>query len=189
MAEFDSSSENEFNGENAEDLSYCNLAAIPTHVAERARLVRSLQLNNNSFTTVPDVIGQFSRLVSLDVSYNSIKWISDSITQLKSLRTLIAKNNLLTLESIPKDFGLLKNLEVVNFSGNSFETIPQQFTELYKLRCLYLGANQLSSITSSVKHLTRWETKVKKIFLGMNEWMFNDTPARKTDRLLGVRKR
>ena len=23
----------------------------------------------------------------------------------------------------------------------------------------------------------------------MNEWMFNDTPARKTDRLLGVRKR
>ena len=23
----------------------------------------------------------------------------------------------------------------------------------------------------------------------MNEWMFNDTPAQKTDRLLGVRKR
>ena len=23
----------------------------------------------------------------------------------------------------------------------------------------------------------------------MNEWMFNDTPARKTDRLLGVRKK
>lgn len=156
MAEYmSSSSDGDFHNENAEDLSYEHLETIPDFVIQRAGELVALQLNNNEISRLPETIQLFSKLVTLDISNNNMKTICEDICHLRNLRTFIAKNNQLNSQSLPKDFGMLRSLEVVNLSGNQFTELAPQLTELEKLKCLYLGSNRLTELSSSVKNLQR----------------------------------
>ena len=156
MSSLSSSSDNEFHNENAEDLSYGHLETIPDSALSRAMELVALQLNNNEIVQLPPTICLFTKLVTLDISNNNMKKLCDEVCQLRNLRTFVAKNNQLNSSSLPKDFGLLQSLEVVNLSGNLFTDLAPQLTELKRLKCLYLGSNQLAELSSRVKHLQRW---------------------------------
>ncbi|KAL8600277.1 hypothetical protein ACOMHN_060896 [Nucella lapillus] len=166
-----SSSDSEFHNENSEDLSYNHLETIPDYALGRANELVSLQLNNNEISTLPSSISQFSRLVSLDISNNNAKTLCDELCQLRHLRTFVAKNNQLNTSTLPKDFGLLQNLEVVNLSGNQFTDLAPQVTELHRLKCLYLGGNRLVELSSRVKKLQQLEV----LYLGGN--VLTEIPA------------
>nr|AYH91784.1 leucine-rich repeat-containing protein 58-like protein [Pomacea canaliculata] len=183
MAEyFSSSSDSEFHNENGEDLSYGHLETIPDFVLTRAGELIALQLNNNEIRHLPETIGLFSKLITVDVSNNNMKSICDEVCQLKHIRTFIAKNNQLTSNSLPKDFGIIQTLEVLNLSGNLLSTIPPQITELERLRCLYLGSNRLTEVSTSVKNLQRLEV----LYLGGN--CLSEIPAEvgQLHRLVGL---
>lgn len=165
MSSLSSSSDSEFHNENAEDLSYGHLEYIPDYVLCRAGELISLLLNNNEIRRLPETICVFSKLVTLDISYNNMTTVCDEVCQLKNLRTFVAKNNHFTSQSLPKDFGIMKTLEVVNLSGNVLEELPPQLTELERLQCLYVGGNRLSELPSSVKNLHRLEV----LYLGGNQ--------------------
>lgn len=160
MSSQSSSSDSEFHNENTEVLSYEHLETIPDSAILRSGELVSLQLNNNDILQLPSSIGCFSRLVTLDISNNSMKKLCTELCQLRNLRTFVAKNNQLSSSALPKDFGLLQNLEVVNLSGNHFTDLAPQITELYRLKCLYLGSNRLVELSSAVKHLLRWVSTV-----------------------------
>jgi hypothetical protein len=153
-----------FSDENSEDLSYSDLDTVPEFLVERAEEILSLHLDHNVLNVLPAEIGAFVNLVSLDISNNRMKYISEDICLLPQLRTLIARNNSLEVESIPKDFGLLRSLMVLNLSGNNLAEIPMQFTELLDLKCLYLGANRISNVPKEVRNLQRLEI----LYLGGN---------------------
>lgn len=153
-----------FTDENTEDLSYAELDVFPEFLVERACDVKSLHFDHNMMNIMPSEIGCFVNLISLDISNNQMKQISPDICSLPNLRTLIARNNLLSVESIPKDFGLISTLSVVNFSGNNFTEIPMQLTELPDLRCLYLGANRITAIPAEMVRLQSLEI----LYLGGN---------------------
>lgn len=153
-----------FSDENSEDLSYSDLDALPEFVVDRAREIMSLHIDHNLIACLPPEIGTFVNLVSLDISNNRMKYISNDICQLPQLRTLIARNNAFEVESIPKDFGLLQSLMVLNLSGNNLNEIPMQFTELTELKCLYLGANRIMSVPKEVRNLQCLEI----LYLGGN---------------------
>lgn len=155
MSSLSSSSDSEFHNENAEDLSYGHLETIPDSALSRAMELVALQLNNNEIVQLPPTICLFTKLVTLDISNNNMKKLCDEVCQLRNLRTFVAKNNQLNSSSLPKDFGLLQSLEVVNFSGNQFTDLAPQLTELKRLKCLYLGSNQLAELSSRVKNLLR----------------------------------
>lgn len=159
-----SSSDSEFHNENSEDLSYNHLETIPDYALGRANELVSLQLNNNEMTTLPSTISHFTRLVSLDISNNNAKILCNELCQLRHLRTFVAKNNQLNSNALPKDFGLLQSLEVVNLSGNQFTDLAPQLTELLRLKCLYLGGNRLVELSSRVKNLQQLEV----LYLGGN---------------------
>lgn len=150
-----STSDGEFSSENSSDLSYGGLTNLPEYLIPRAKEIRSLLLQNNLFTKLPDAFGLFVNLISVDLSNNSLSSICNDILHLKSLRTLVVRNNGLKNSSIPKDFGVLPSLETLNFSGNELGELPHQFTELKKLKSLYLGGNKINNIPSSVKNLKR----------------------------------
>lgn len=158
MAEYysDSSSDSEFNSRNAEDVSYSELSTIPDHLIPRAREIRALKLDHNQILLLPSSISVFVNLLSLDLSNNHLTHLPKELTSLRNLKTLVVKRNGLTCSSIPKDFGLLSSLEVVNFSGNALETFPAQFTELSNLKYLYLGGNCISEMPNSIKNLKRY---------------------------------
>lgn len=145
-----------FSDSNSEDLSYAELDTFPEFLVERADEIMSLHFDHNLMSALPAEIGCFVNLISLDVSNNHMKTLSPEICSLPQLRTLIARNNSLTVESIPKDFGLISSLVVVNLSGNHLTELPMQFTELTRLKCLYLGANRISSVPREVAQLQRY---------------------------------
>ena len=146
------SSDSEFPNENVEDLSYCWLRTIPESIMWRTALC-SLRLNNNDIGHLPKSIQIFSKLVSLDLSSNKMHTLCDELCLLDNLRTLICKNNLLNLKSLPKDMGLMKGLENVNFSGNIFKCFPPQFTELTGLRCLFFASNMIRNLPPDISRL------------------------------------
>ncbi|XP_033758932.1 leucine-rich repeat-containing protein 58-like [Pecten maximus] len=167
----DSSSDGEFNNENAEDLSYGNLTSLPEFLLERARDIRALRLNQNEINILPRTIKHFSSLITLDLSNNNLSYLSDEIVQLRHLRTFIAKNNHIKSVTIPKDFGRMSSLEVLNLSGNEIKEFPLQITELFRLRDLHLGGNSIMDVPNSIKNLSRLEV----LYLGGNR--LTDIPA------------
>lgn len=121
---------------------------------ERKKDTRQLYLNHNRLSSLPSSICLYCNLEFLDISNNGLSIISEGITRLARLKTLIAKNNRLDEFSLPKEFGSLQ-LEVLNFSGNRFEEIPLQCTKLLCLQSLSLGGNRLKSIPAEIENLTR----------------------------------
>lgn len=152
----ESSSDGEFHDENSQDFSDSGLQVLPNFMKDNCPNWISIQLSHNNFVALPPEIGCFENLVFIDISNNGLSVVGEEITNLRKLKTFIARNNLLDEASIPKDFGLLTVcLETLNLSGNCFTNVPLQFTELSLLKHLYLGANKIVEIPSTVKYLSR----------------------------------
>lgn len=112
-------------------------------------------LNNNRFAKVPMVVSQFSNLRILDLSGNRLTHLPIEITHLTQLQRLIAKNNQLNEDGLPKSLECWKILKDLNLSGNRFQTIPGQTFDLKSLKYLYLGGNQIQAIPKDVWKLKR----------------------------------
>lgn len=159
------SEQDSLDDDNSVDLSYSDLDQFPLSVLDSCpQQVRCLHVTNNHIEVLPSELGLFTNLVSLDISNNRLKSVADEICSLRRLRTFVARNNFLCVESIPKDFGTLPSLAVLNLSGNQLTHLPVQFTELPQLRCLYLGANQISVIPPEVQNMSKLEI----LYLGGN---------------------
>lgn len=152
-------------GDDVLDFSRLSLStfSVDSISDEKKRDTRQLYLNYNRLAELPESVSLFCNLEFLDISNNGLSAISEGITRLSRLRTLIAKNNRLDELSLPKEFGLLP-LEVLNFSGNRFEEIPLQCTKLPRLQSLSLGGNRLKSIPAEIENLTSLEL----LYLGGN---------------------
>ncbi|XP_074652417.1 leucine-rich repeat-containing protein 58-like [Tubulanus polymorphus] len=149
-----------------EDLSYTELISFPQWLHQhRSETLKYLKLNHNNLNMLPGLIGSFVNLTYLDISNNSITYLTDEFVKLNQLKVLIAKNNGLTLDSLPKQFGLVKSLEVVNFGGNNFTEFPPQILELSSLKCLHLGANKIVKIPSQIYQLSL----LRHLYVGGNE--------------------
>jgi len=165
------SSDGEFNDENSEDLSHSELQVLPQYLTADPLCWKSLQISHNDFVRFPSPVGSFLNLVNIDISNNGLTAIGREILNLKKLRTLTARNNLLDSSSLPKDFGIMSSLETLNLSGNRFTDLPMQLTELNNLQNLYLGANKISEIPGAVKSLS----SLQVLYLGGNS--LKDVPA------------
>lgn len=117
--------------------------------------IENVYLHHNMLSTIPMAVLKFNNLKVLDISSNNLTKIPDVINQCP-LVTLIAKNNKLTNESLPKVlFAKGKSIKEINLSGNRFEYFPEQLIELHSLRYLYLGGNQITSIPTTVSKMQR----------------------------------
>lgn len=152
----------------AETLSN-NLEALD-HDGRPTR-VRFLNLQHNRLSHMPRSIRAFCNVHTLDVSNNRLISLSDGIVQLLSLEVLLARGNQLGSLSLPKDMTALTSLEVLNLSGNQFNTLPPQILELRSLRVLYMGGNRLEQLPKDIGRLE----KLEALYLGGN--MLREIPA------------
>lgn len=153
------------------DLSYLYLnedslsIEISNDKKNRQNTIRSLIICNNLLSCLPDSLSVFRHIETLDVSSNQLKKISSNIMQaMPNLRHLIAKDNLLSDNSLPKNFGATNRLEIVNFSGNKFTQYPYQLLEITTLREIYLGSNQIMVLPRNYENLFNLEI----LYLGGN---------------------
>ncbi|GAB2271502.1 hypothetical protein Dimus_006339 [Dionaea muscipula] len=114
---------------------------IPNDLLMQARYVRVLNLAGIGLTNVPDVIGELKHLRYLDLSFNPLKELPESITTLYNLQTLrlLGCNQ---LDGLPTRLSKLVNLRHLHI--DKFMKVPagiERLTCLQTLPCLELSAS------------------------------------------------
>ena len=124
-------------------------------LVEHKERLAIIDVSRNHIATIPASINNFVNIIELDLSTNRIIKLPDEILQLRHLRILTCKNNLLNSDSLPKDFGTCPALQTLNFSGNLFLDFPLQLTEISTLRVLHIGGNRMREIPPEIEKLAR----------------------------------
>jgi len=131
-----------------------------------------LQLNNlkylelrstHNITQIPNEISNLSTLEYLNLDDNKIEKISDEISKLTFLKTLILSRNHLT--SIPNGIAKITNLEKLNLSSNKITTILNYISNLISLKSI-ITSNKMSKL-ANFKELKLSETQLKSILLSL----------------------
>lgn len=131
-----------------------NLDAFANNEKKPASEVESIILNHNQLSTVPENIIKFLNLRILDISSNGLTVLPDILMHCP-LTSLIAKNNSLTNESLPKSFTVTSTLKELNLSGNHLKNFPDQIVDFHNLKYLYLGGNNIVNISKDIGRLRR----------------------------------
>ncbi|CAK8538295.1 unnamed protein product [Lathyrus sativus] len=115
---------------------------------------------------LPDLIGNFSSIVTLDISFNQIYGaIPESIGQLTGLTSLDIGFNHLE-GTIPSSIGMLKNIERLVLQANKLSgNIPLSIGNLTILSQLYLAANILQG---TIPVTLRYCTKLEIVSMSVN---------------------
>ncbi|GLT51973.1 hypothetical protein SLA2020_253420 [Shorea laevis] len=129
--------------------------SIPDSIGQLSKL-ESMDLSGNQLGSIPDSIGQLSKLESMDLSGNQLGSIPDSIGQLSKLESMYLFGN--QLRSIPDSIGQLSKLESMDLSQNQLGSIPDSIGQLSKLEIMDLSGNQLRSIPDSIGQLSNLES-------------------------------
>lgn len=117
--------------------------------------IESIILYNNQLSSLPVSLVKFSNLHVLDISNNFLTCLSVEVFVHCPLRTLIAKNNMLTNESLPKTFSKSGQLRELNLSGNQLKSFPVQVLELKAIKYLYLNGNLIQKLDKDIWKLQR----------------------------------
>lgn len=120
--------------------------------------IHTVYLHNNLLSNLPTAIQQFKNLRILDISSNPLKTIPLEIILKLPLITLIAKNCNFVNEALPKTFRTKNGesgLKELNLSGNQLKHFPEQILEIQTLKYLYLGGNEIQSISKDIWKLSK----------------------------------
>ncbi|XP_010871085.1 volume-regulated anion channel subunit LRRC8C [Esox lucius] len=159
------------------ELTGCQLERIPSAVFSLSGL-QELDLRENKLTTVEEILSlqHCRRLVILRLWHNSISYIPEHISKLKSLETLDISWNKLwklpsrlfyctklrhldlshnQLASLPSEVGILQSLQFFSAAFNCLEQLPEELFSCKRLKTLALGNNCLLSLSPKVGNLAQ----------------------------------
>lgn len=130
-----------------------NLCQMPPNLISNLR-IRQLRLCG-SIESLPEIIGQFNFLDSMDLSLTDLKKLPEGICSLSSLKKL-AMDNCQSLRELPGRFGEVKSLRKLSLSGCvSLEVLPDSFSQLKYLEDLNLsGCVKLVRLCADFKELS-----------------------------------
>lgn len=141
-------------------ISQQRLNELPPHLRTFPNVLRTLDLSENRFVTIPERIGDFTLLKHLNFSDNRLVELPDVLGKLTKLESLNAQNNLIV--RLPKQLSNLANLKQVHLSNNQIAEFPIMFCGLKHLDILELSRNKITSIPSEVKGLQVTELNVNQ---------------------------
>lgn len=141
--------------------------------------MRTLDISNNRLHNLPEAIGTFTILKSLNLNNNKLgntnnntvayyHWLSfffsailcDGICKLRKLETLLISNN--TLSSLPSSFGQLSALKQLNLEGNRIKEFPSSLSGLKNLDAVNLSKNEIKHIPDNVQNIQAVELNLNK---------------------------
>lgn len=141
-------------------ISQQRLTELPPHLRTFPNVLRTLDLSENRFVTIPEKIGEFTLLKHLNLNDNRLVELPEALGKLVKLETLSAVNNLIV--KLPKQLVNLSNLKQVHLSNNQIPEFPTMFCGLKHLDILELSKNKITSIPSEVKDLQVTELNVNQ---------------------------
>jgi internalin A len=143
------------------NLSDFKLSTLPEAIGQLSRL-HELNLSGNQLSTLPEAIGRLSELQRLDLSINRLSTLPEAIGQLSQLQVLDLSVN--RLSALPEAIGQLSQLQVLDLSYNRLSTLPEAIGQLSQLQVLNLSGNRLSTLPEALQSLV----KLEKLFLHGN---------------------
>ena len=108
---------------------------------------KKMNLSNNRFVSLPDVLWNLSSLVSLDCSHNSLVYISSRIVSLHNLTQLDLEHN--KLIELPETLFSMDTLDYLRFNHNELTTLPSN-CKPEAFAFFTLDNNQFSSLPDSI---------------------------------------
>ena len=121
-----------------------DLFFIPTELVETNYLVLELNLENNNFDSIPNVVRQFRKLTELNMRNNLIRVVRGSMfDNLQELKTIKLGDNPLSHIDTPAFTGLTA-LSHLDLSQTKLSSIPKAVTSLPKLDYLDLEENAMT---------------------------------------------
>ena len=137
------------------DFSNLKLTELPAEIKEY-KDITGLNLSRNNLESLPDWIGSFTKLQSLDLRHCGLRSLPESMKKLKNLKELYLGENYLS--KLPEWLGSFTKLEKLDISNNGLVIIPDFIGNLKNLISLDLGkSNERENITNirSVDHLSQ----------------------------------
>jgi Leucine-rich repeat (LRR) protein len=132
------------------DLSGLCLEEIPETINDVPYL-NILNLSENSLTRLPDFSATLSvKIEYLDVSYNKLSTLPESIEGFKSLKSLNVRCN--ELVKLPETIGKLTMLNTLDISYNRLSVLPESITNLPLEDCTVRG-NALHKLPEKIAAL------------------------------------
>lgn len=162
-------------------ISQQRLTEFPPHMRGFPNVLRTLDLSENRFITLPEEIGQFNLLKHLNVSDNRLTELPNALGNLIKLETLNAVNNMIV--SIPRSLENLKNLKQVLLSNNQLTEFPTMFCGLKHLDVLDLSRNKITKIPPEIGALHATELNCNQNQISSLAVEIADCPKLKTLRL------
>ncbi|XP_055380503.1 leucine-rich repeat-containing protein 57 [Condylostylus longicornis] len=132
-------------------ISLQRLQDFPPQLKTFPNVLKTLDISENRFVTLPEEIGRFTLCKHLNVSGNRLTELPEILGNLTKLEVFIAMNNMIT--NIPQSMANLKNLKQVNLSNNQLAKFPTMFCQLTHLDVLDLSRNKIVEIPNEVKDL------------------------------------
>ena len=102
-------------------------------------------------TNVEDM--HYDNIAVLDVSYQNLQQIPESIGDLKKLEILLINGNRLT--SLPESIGDLTQLKILDISFNQLTSLPQSMSKLTQLIGLDIHRNSLQQLPNFIGQFTK----------------------------------
>lgn len=133
-------------------ISQQRLTEFPPHMRGFPNVLRTLDISDNRFETLPDIIGDYTLLKHLNVMSNRLTELPEVIGNLTKLETLNAMSNMIV--SIPRSMEKLVNLKQVLLSANKLTEFPTVFCGLKHLDVLDLSQNKITAIPPEVGTLS-----------------------------------
>eukprot|EP00163_Fabomonas_tropica_P029042 TRINITY_DN6099_c0_g1_i1.p1 TRINITY_DN6099_c0_g1~~TRINITY_DN6099_c0_g1_i1.p1 ORF type:complete len:1251 (-),score=267.05 TRINITY_DN6099_c0_g1_i1:33-3785(-) len=147
----DPSSSDSGNVKKVVGLSHNRLTSFP-HFSHPGA-VEMLLLNHNKIGTIPESIGEFTKLRKLWLQHNMLGSVPVHLTNLSNLRSLYLHHNKLT--SLPSEIGNLKQLEKLIVDNNQLTELPESLGECKRLSIISAVHNQLQHVPDVIVNLTR----------------------------------
>ncbi|ESO83713.1 hypothetical protein LOTGIDRAFT_236409 [Lottia gigantea] len=104
------------------DLESNNLTSLPSAFFNGVTLITHINLRDNEFTDVPDILEDIGNITCLDLEKNKIKLLNMTAQNLRSVQSVNFAYNQLDTIILPES---LHSMILWNFSNNFLEVVPE----------------------------------------------------------------
>ncbi len=122
------------------DLSGNQLSTLPDDL-QRLHKLCIIFCSDNSFTELPEVLGQCQQLSMVGFKANRIAHVSPKALP-PLLRWLILTDN--ALSTLPAELGQCMHLQKLALAGNGLRHLPPELAHCHRLELIRISANQLT---------------------------------------------